>query len=107
MANSSKAYTYLGFAIKSGNVRFGLNTIETLRRADLLIVCQTAAKNTRAAAEKYARKFGCPILTTKDEPLENFVNRENCKIVAVTDKNLAEAILKDAGNDFTVFIGRH
>ncbi len=94
---NAKLSSYFGFAVKSGNLRSGLNTIKTLKKGVFLIaVCHTASDNTKDDAKKFAIKFNCPIIEIKDATLGEYVGKENCKVAAVTDANLAKAIIENA-----------
>lgn len=99
MENKTKAETYIGFAIKSGKSKIGLNAVETLKRANLMIVCSSASENSKKQADKQARKFNCPIIESII-PLEKLTHRENAKVMAIADKSLSQAILDNMEKDF-------
>ena len=85
-----KVSAYIGFSVRKGSVVFGLDTIETYRKKVHLILCSDQlAENSykRAAAE--AQKRNCAVATI--EGLEETLKR-NCKVLAICDKQLAEAI---------------
>lgn len=104
---TSKTFSYFGFAIKSGNLWAGINSVCDIKKGVYLIaVCRSASANTKKDAVKFANKYGCALIETVKEDLSAFVGKENCKIVAVTEENLADAILKNIDLDFTVLIGR-
>mgnify|MGYP007047167036 CR=1 FL=1 len=89
-AKKTKVFTYIGFAKKSGNLRVGANSIETLRkRVYLVMLCRTASDNARATAEKFSRTFGCPLYDSGEYTLEELTLKEDCKTAA----KLAEAII--------------
>ena len=100
----SKALTYLGFAKRSGNLRTGVNAISTLKRASLLILCASASANTEKDAQKLAAKLGCPLLRSA-ALVEAITGKENCKLLAVTEENLAKAILDNLEDNFTIISG--
>ena len=102
MENKSKSSTFIGFAIRARKFRIGMNAVQTLKSINLLIVCNTASDNTKAEAEKVAKKYRCPLIITKTEKLEDITHRENAKVMAVADKALAKAILDNIENDFIV-----
>ena len=102
----NKIFSYFGFAKKSGNLRTGLNVVSELKkRAYLIAVCRSASENTKKDAAKCARKYGCALVESATDDLSSFVGKDNCKIVAVTEEHLADAILKNIDLDFTVLIG--
>ena len=93
---NGKVRSYFGFAVKSGNLRGGLNTIGTLKkRVYLIAVCHTASENSKGEAKKFAMKFKCPLIEIAGATLGEYVGKENCKVAAVTDENLAKAILEN------------
>ncbi len=94
----SKILSYIGFAKKSGNLRTGVNGIAATKGACLLILCSSAAQNTVAEAEKLARKFGCPLAVSYIS-VEEITGKSNCKLMALTDKELAGAIIQNIKTD--------
>lgn len=92
----NKIETYLGFALRAGKVALGLNSVELIKRGvSCLILDEDAAKNSHKEARKLRVKFGCPLIVMKD--LGALLKREGCKVIAIKDPSLAEAILKAAG----------
>ena len=100
----SKIESYIGFAKKSGNLRAGVNAILALKKADLLVICSSASENTRKEAMKLAAKFGCPLIES-EIPVEKLAGKENCKLLAVTESNLAKAVLDNIDENFTIKSG--
>lgn len=100
MENKSKAQTYIGFAIRAGKYRTGFNTVGTLKKVYLLAVCKTASENSVKDAVKLSKKYRCPLLRTKERTLAEIIFKENAKIIAVTDKSLADAAIKNSEQDF-------
>ena len=100
METKSKAETFIGFAIRTGKFRIGLNACGTLKKASLMLVCNSASENTVKDAIKLAKKFGCPILSPKEKKLEQITYRDNAKVMAIADKDLSKAILDNSENDF-------
>lgn len=96
----SKAETFVGFAMRTGNFRIGANAAATLKRANLMIVCFSASENTKKEAEKLAKKFRCPLIEPTKKTLEEITHRENAKVMAIADKNLSDAIMQNLEKDF-------
>ena len=82
----------------------GSNTVATLKKAYLIIVCDSASDGTKKLARSYATKFACPLMVSK-KLLEDVVFKENCKVLAVTDKNLAKAIIDNQNENFSISSG--
>lgn len=95
---TSKAETFIGFALKSGKYKLGANTIETLKKAKLIIVCDSASENSKNDAVKFSKKFQCPILKTEGKTLAELTHKSNVKMMAITDNNLAKAIIENKEN---------
>lgn len=104
MENKSKAETYIGFAIRKGSYKIGVNAINTVKRAELLIICNTAGNDTKRQSVKLAKRFSCKILKIL-RPLSEVVFRDNAKLMAITDKALAQAIIENSENEFIEVVG--
>ena len=102
-----KIISYVGFAIKAGKIKMGVNAILS-HRGDiyLLLLCDTAANNTVKQAEKIAHKACADIVVCKGDTLENILNKENCKLAAILDKSLAGAIKDNLNDKFVQFGGK-
>ena len=96
----SKAETFVGFAIRSGKYKIGFNACQTLKRANLLIVCNTASENSKKEAISLSKKLKCQLVESVIFTLSQLTHRENAKIMAITDTKLAQAILSQTENDF-------
>ena len=90
----SKAFTFIGFAIKARKVKMGVNAVATLKRAEILIVCHTASENTVKDAVSLAKRLGAKLYTLNEVNLSDVTFKDNCKLIAITDKALSEAIRK-------------
>lgn len=101
MKTQSKSMTYLGFAIKAGKLRTGINAIKTLRdRANLVVLSRDGEKNAVKEAKKIAAKHSCPVVVSVNATLEEITGKKNCKVAALVDENLTKAILDNLGDDF-------
>ena len=96
MENKSKAETFLGFAIRAGKFRSGTNTLATLKKAYLILVCDKAAENTVKTALKYGVKYRARVFRTNGCELESITHKEGIKIAAITDLSLAKAVIDNA-----------
>ncbi|MBQ7408323.1 MAG: hypothetical protein IJW13_03520 [Clostridia bacterium] len=104
MTNRSKIETFIGFSIKARALITGTNSIGTLKKAYLVLLCDTASDNAKKIAQSYSNKFGCPLMICKI-PLEQLTGKENCKMAAITDVNLAKAVLDNQDGNFSVSSG--
>ena len=102
----TKIFAYVGFAKKSKKLLIGSTALKTAKKSVyLLLVCSTATENAKKEAEGYAKKFSCPVVMCDGAPLSELVLKENCKVAAVCDKNLAQAILTNISDGFYVLSG--
>ena len=94
----SKIETYLGFCIRSRKIIFGVEMIERQKKGVcLLIVDGGIGKNSLKVAVQAKERFACPLLMTEEALLGELLHRPAVKVVAITDNNLAKAILACAG----------
>ena len=100
METKTKAQTFVGFAMRAGKFKIGVNAINTLKRANLVIVCKTASENTKKEAEKLAKRFNAPLIESIKYSLEELTFRENAKVMAVIDQALAKAIIDNLEDNF-------
>ncbi len=100
MENKSKAQTFIGFVMRTGRFKIGVNAVYTLKKANLLIVCKSASENTKKESIKLSKRLSAPLLETVNDTLEELTKRENAKVMAITDKDLAKAIIDNSEKDF-------
>jgi ribosomal protein L7Ae-like RNA K-turn-binding protein len=100
LENKSKAQTFVGFAIRAGKYRIGLNACQTLKHINLILICKTTAENTRKKALSLATKHRCQALITESFTLDEITHKSNAKVMAITDKALSKAILDNKENEF-------
>lgn len=97
-----KVDSLIGFAVKAGKLLYGADTLETTNRPMYLIIqCSTVAENTRKKVCQLAREKNIPLLQAKNE-LQYAVSRKNCKVIAVTDKQMASAMCGFCGQNYTL-----
>lgn len=98
---NNKIFTYVGFAIRSGKVKLGVNAIASCRgKIPLMILCDTASENTKKDARSLARKFGAKLILSKETTVETLTNKPLCKLCAVLDESLANAIENNVDDNF-------
>ena len=103
---NNKIFTYVGFARRAGKFKAGLNAIKTVKKdVELLILCHSASPNAIKEAEKLSERFFCPLFKTVTFTVEEMMDKENCKLVAILDAELAKAIISNAGEDLEEISG--
>ena len=85
----------MGFSIKSGKVVFGLDKLqEYFKPVKLVIVCSTVAENTYKKLKTLCEYNKWKMVQLNDGIiLGSVIGRDNCKVLAMTDKNLSKAVL--------------
>lgn len=93
MANH-KLLSYLGFCVRARHIVFGVDNIEEYRKkVHLLMVDGGTGPNSMKIMKKATETFSCPLLIVEQGNLNEWLHRPAVKAVAITDKNLASAIL--------------
>jgi len=91
---NNKIETYLGFAVKSGKIVFGFdNLCETRKKVKLVICSPTVNNKIKQKLILLCKHKKWELIETLDL-LEELIYRDNCKVVGITDDNLASAIMK-------------
>lgn len=89
----NKLASYLGLARRAGKLTLGVNAVAACKGDVFLLVADAAASdNTKKEIGKLEKRFGCPVVWT--ENLESLTGKAECKLTAVREKNLADAILR-------------
>ena len=104
----SKIETYLGFCIRARKIIFGVEMIERQKKGvHLLIVDGAIGKNSLKPTLQAQERFGCPLLETAAGALGETLYRPEVKALAITDSNLASAILSvvDSEPQFKIYSG--
>lgn len=92
----NKISTYLGFCIRAGKITFGVDRIETQKRAYLLIADGALSDNSKKVMVKAKERMNCPLLITENGLLGELTKRSSVKAVAVTEEQLAKAIVNES-----------
>lgn len=93
----NKISSYIGFAIRKGSVVYGIDNITAVRKRQYLIIACSSSENTLKKTRAYCEKHNHPLMITT-MPLNQLVHKDNCMVIAITDKQLAAAIAAHADN---------
>ncbi|MEG1613488.1 MAG: hypothetical protein RR357_04920 [Clostridia bacterium] len=94
--STSKIVSYIGFAARARKVVFGADSItKRCKRHRLIILCSTAGENTAKQIKSYAEKTNSPLIVLSGCTIEDILKKQNCKVIAITDENLAKAIIEN------------
>lgn len=100
---AGKVESYLGFCLRARKIVLGSGSVEVQKKGVyLIIVCSTASENTFKTAVKFKNRFSCPLMIC-NVGLENAVHKEGCKMAAIKDYGLAQAIIANANEDYPLY----
>lgn len=105
---TNKIQTYLGFCIRARKIIFGVEMIERQKKGIKLLMADGAiGKNSLKPTVQAHEKFGCPLIMTGAGLLGELLHRPAVKAIAITDENLAAAIVAEAKKqlEFTFYSG--
>lgn len=87
-----KLIAYLGFALKSNNLVFGVDNIEAKSKKVVMIIFDDSlSDNSSNKLHNIATRNNISIYNT-DKTLDELLNKNNCKAIGITSKDLATAI---------------
>ncbi len=94
----NKVSTYLGFAIKSNNIIYGIDNLRDYnKKLYLIILCKTANDKSLTIAKNLREKNkNCTVMTTNDNTLSELLHLDNCKMIGIKNHSLAQAIIDNA-----------
>ena len=102
----NKVVTFIGFAVRARKVKCGVNAIKTLKGSvPVIVICKSASENTFNDVISVAKKLSAQVIISQEYLVEDIVHKENCKVVAITDKALATAVLEHLDAGFTKYLG--
>ena len=104
----SKIETYLGFCIRAGKIVFGAENIEKKQKGVKLLVADAElGKSSLKILLQAKEKFDCPLLTVCEGTLGGILHRPGVRAAAITDNQLASAILSvvDSEPQFKFYSG--
>lgn len=105
---TNKIETYLGFCIRARKIIFGVEMIERQKKGIFLLMADGAiGKNSLKSILQAKEKFRCPLIMTEEDLLGQTLHRSAVKVIAITDENLAAAIVAEIKNQpqFTFYSG--
>ncbi len=93
----NKIETYLGFCIRSRKIIFGTEMISRQKKGvKLLIMDGGLGANSLKIMVRAQEILGCPLLQTEVGALGELTHKPAVKAVAITEENLAAAMLSVA-----------
>ena len=93
LANYSKIKSYIGFSKKSRNIIYGTDDILKLMKKCYIVICSNSlSRNSLNKLEMGAQKESLKIYILENNEFNDIIENGNIKAVAITDKNLSDAI---------------
>ena len=101
---NSKILSLLGFASKSGNLRFGFaSCLEVLgrKKAKLIICANDLSEKTKKEITFHAEKTGIEVLTLKTVDIFTLSNSigHKCVVISVNETGFAKSLKEEILND--------
>ena len=88
-----KFRTYIGFAIKSKSIVYGVDNIESnLAKDCMVIIDKSLSDNSLNKLQNVVSKANIKIFTIDNITLDELLHTSNCKAIGLTSVNLASAI---------------
>ncbi|MBR1624706.1 MAG: hypothetical protein IJ676_03070 [Clostridia bacterium] len=87
----TKINSYVGFAIKSGKTKYGVENI-VQSKSFVILIDKTLSVGSKDKINVFAMKKNIKVYETR---IEDFYKDKNCKAIGIEDKNLAMAIIKE------------
>lgn len=90
---TARLKTFIGFAIKANKIIWGTDYVLTTKKRIYLIICDTTLK------ENSLEKLNCfaderQVKLIMVDAMADLTARNGVKVIAIRDRNLADAILK-------------
>jgi len=86
--------TYLGFAVKSGNVIYGVDNIISKANKVVIAVYDDRLSDNSLNKLNNTTLRNDIALYKSDINLDDLLNKTNCKAIGITSKDLAKAIVE-------------
>lgn len=97
---ANKIDTYIGFALKSRKVVFGLDLLKVQAvKIKVIIADNTLSEKSLREVKFLSGKYKIPLLISEAE-LNETLHKKNCKTIGITDINLSKAVLANIDGSF-------
>ena len=94
----NKAKTYIGFAIRSRAIKYGVDDIVKCKKSKLIVVSDSLQESSTKKVTAFAVQNHIDLLNLSLDDFENLLDNKNVKAIAILDKNLAIEIKKNLTN---------
>ena len=91
--NCCKIKTYIRFAKKSRSIVLGTDDIaKAIKKCHLILVSNALAESSLSKIKQISEKFSKQLCLIDAQEIEDILESKSIKAVAITDKNLSDAI---------------
>ena len=87
----NNAIKYINLAKKAGAVIYGIDNIINNKNIILILLCPTASSNLVDKTLNFVNKKNIKLIKLQDS-LDKILNTTNCKVIGITNKQLATQI---------------
>lgn len=84
---------YLGLARRANGVVFGIDNIKSYKKViGGIILCSSAGERLKSSIENISEKRKIPLKILKNMKLDEMLNTQNCKVIAITNESFIKPI---------------
>lgn len=94
LAVISKIKTYVGFAVKSRKIIFGIDNLIKSKQVKLVLSSSGLTETGKNKIKNFCERKNILNFEIENRFFEELIQKTGVKIVAITDKNLSDAIIK-------------
>lgn len=103
MDKNDKIAAFIGFALKAGGCVLGSEAVARCRKKIfVLLLARNAAPNTAKDILLKAERLKIPLIVPRNADLSDLVHKQNCKTAGITHKELANSILENLNENYTL-----
>ncbi|HEY8389811.1 MAG TPA: hypothetical protein VIL26_02485 [Clostridia bacterium] len=100
--NINKVETYIRFAIKGRKIIYGLDNIKVQPNKIKIIIADNSLSEKSLRETKFISEKNKIPLILSEADLNQILNTNNCKVIGISDINLAKAILNNVGSGYNL-----
>jgi len=90
-----KIKNYLGLARRANAIIFGIDNIKSYKKKIYcIILCSSASENLKSSIDIIISRREIPIKKLEEGTLDEMLNTQNCKVIAITNESFIKPILK-------------
>ena len=94
LAVISKIKTYVGFAVKSRKIIFGIDNLIKSKQVKLVLSSSGLTEIGKNKIKNFCERKNILNFEIENRFFEELIQKTGVKVVAITDKNLSDAIIK-------------